>query len=291
MMSFDLPYLFSSDPAAQGNALFLSSYWADAALVAASSTEGLLAANNVQTSRPDQVWRATGAAAEYLTWDFGSAVAVEALVLVAHNLSSTATLRVRLASSEAGVTAAPDVDTGIVSAWPASGKPDEIDWQSYFSLVLVDNDTAYRYGRVDIVDAANADGRIQVGRLFVGPAFIPDVNVDLNPSIGLISSDEFGRTAFGHAYGDNRGPAARVMQLPMSAIDETEMGDELFELQRYCGLSKDFAFCLDPLADERFHRYSMQARFSALNMFTAQPAWNANGNQVWQTTIAIEEIL
>ena len=273
------------------NVLFLSPRWIDAAGVTASSEEGLLAVDHVQTSRPDQVWRATGATAEYIAWDFGEDVVVEALALVAHNLSTDATLRLRLATSEAGVTAAPGFDSGVVSAWPSSGKPDDPDWQSYFSLVLAANSTGYRYGRVDIADPTNADGYVQVGRLFVGPAFVPTVNVDLNPSLGLVSPDEAGRSAFGHAYGDNRGPAARVMSLPMSAIDEDEMGDELFELQRYCGLAKDFGFCLDPEADERFHRYSMQARFSSLTLFTAQPAWNENGNQVWQTILAIEEVL
>jgi hypothetical protein len=289
-MPFELPYTFSTDQAV-GNALFLSPRWIDAATVTASSTEGLLTADNVQTARPDQVWRATGDTAEYLAWDFGEDVMVEALALVAHNLSSAATLRLRLGTSEANVTAAPGFDSGAVSAWPVSGKPDDLDWQSYFSLVLADNATGYRYGRVDIADSANVDGYVQVGRLFVGPAFVPSINVDINPSLGLTSPDEAGRSAFGHTFGDNRGPAARVMQLPMSALDEDEMGDELFELQRYCGLAKDFAFCLNPEATTRFHRYAMQARFSTLNSFTAQPAWNEFGNQVWQTTLSIEEML
>lgn len=273
------------------NALFLSSRWIDGAVVTASSEEGLLTANHVQTPRPEQVWRATGDTAEWLAWDFGEDVIVEALALVAHNLSATATLRLRLAASEADVTAAPGFDSTVTSAWPYTGKPDELDWQSYFSLLLAANGTGYRYGRLDIADASNADGYVQAGRLFVGPAFVPDINVDMNPSISLISPDEAGRTAFGHTYGDNRGPAARAFQLPMSAVDEDEMGDELFELQRYCGLAKDFAFCLDPAATTRFHRYSMQARFASLNTFTAQPAWNAFGIQMWQTTLAIEEML
>lgn len=273
------------------NALFLSSRWIDAAAVTASSEEGFLTANYVQTFRPEQVWRATAATAEYLAWDFREDVVVEALALVAHNLSASATLRFRLGTSAANVTAAPGFDSGVVSAWPVTGKTDDLDWQSYFSLVLADNATGYRYGRVDIADPSNVDGYVQVGRLFVGPAFVPDVNVDTNLSLGLVSPDETGRTAFGHSFGDNRGPAARVMQLPMSAVDEDEMGDELFELQRYCGLAKDFAFCLEPEATTRFHRYSMQARFSSLNNFTAQPVWNASGIQIWQTTLAIEEVL
>jgi hypothetical protein len=289
-MPYDLPpYIFSLDQDVS-NVLFLGSRWIDAATVAASSEEGLLTADLVQTIRPDQVWRATGCAAEYLTWDFGEAIEVEALVALAHNLSEDATLRLRLAASAVDVTAAPAIDTGFVSAWPISGKPED-PGESPFSLVLTESGIGYRYGRLDIVDPTNADGYVQIGRLFVGPAFVPAINVDINPSFGLISPDEVGRTAFGHAFGDNRGPAARVMQLPMSALDEDELGDELFELQRYCGLAKDFAVCLNPAATQRFHRYSMQARFASLNLFTGQPAVNEAGTQVWQTTLAIEEIL
>lgn len=303
------------------NALFLSSRWIDGATVTASSSQGLLTADHVQTIRPDQVWRATGCAAEWLAWDFGVARDVDAAVVLAHNLSADATLRLRLAATAADVTAAPAVDTGVVSAWPTSGKPTSLDWQSWFSLLLfaptgdggfilaetgdplldengdpivAEDDgtiTDYRYGRLDIADPTNPDGFVQVGRFYVGPAFVPAINVDINPSIGLISPDEVGRTAFGHAYGDNRGPAARVLQVPMSAIDKDEMGEEMFELQRYCGLAKDFAFCLDPAETTAFHIYALQARFAALNGFQAQPAFNETGKQVWQTTLALEEIL
>lgn len=288
-MAFDLPFSFALEqPAA--NALFLSSRWIDAATVTASTTQGLLSADHLQTIRPDEVWRATGCAAEWVAWDFGENIIVEALVALAHNLSADAMWRYRLAGSAAAVTAAPAVDTGLFSPWPLSGKPED-PGQSPFSLALATNGIGYRYGRLDIVDPTNPDGFVQVGRLYAGPAFVPEINVDINPSLGLISPDEVGRTAFGQAYGDNRGPAARVMQIPMSALDVDEMNAEMFELQRYCGLAKDFAFCLDPAATTHFHRYAGQFRFSTLNAFTAQPAWNDSGRQIWQTTLALEEIL
>ena len=46
--------------------------------------------------------------------------------------------------------------------------------------------------------------------------------------------------------------------MKQAEISETEMADGLFELQRYCGVSRDFAFCLDPAATTKFHRYAMQ---------------------------------
>lgn len=288
-MSFDLPYSFVYGRPA-GNALFLSPRWSDAASLTASSTQGLLAVNHVQTMDPTQVWRATGCAAEWLAWDFGEGVFIDAMMIVTHNLSPTGMLRLRLASTAVDVTAAPAIDSGLVSGWPASGKPLLTDWPAWLSLVRAANPSPYRYGRLDIEDPDNPAGYVEVGRLMAGPSFVPAVNVDPNPSLGLITPDEAGRTPFGRAYGDNRGPASRTMQLPMSAVDEDEMGAQLFELQRYSGLARDFGFCLDPEATTRFHRYSGQFRFGDLAPFQAQPFWS-EANQVWQATLPLEEVM
>lgn len=274
-----------------GNALFLSSRWIDDAVVTASSVQGTLVASNVQTIDPAEVWRATGCAAEHLDFAFAGAIAADALVLVGHNLGAAATLRLRLAATAADVTAAPAVDTGAVSAWPSSGKHGDPEWPYELSLLRWSNAVAYGFGRLDIADAANGDGFVQAARLFVGPAFVPTLNVDQTPSLGLLSPDEAGRTPFGRSIGDARGPAGRSMAPTLSALDEDEMGEGLFELQRFAGLARDFAFCLDPAATTRFHRYSMQARFAALTVFQAQPFWNAAGNQVWQATLPLEEVI
>ena len=75
----------------------------------------------------------------------------------------------RLAASAANVTAAPAKDSGVVSAWPTSGKHTDEDWPEELSLVRVTNSTGYRYGRLDIADPTNTDGYAQAGRLIAGP--------------------------------------------------------------------------------------------------------------------------
>lgn len=268
------------------NALFLSGRWIDSAIVTASSVQGSLPADHVQTMDPTQVWRATGCAAEWLAWDHGEDVPTDAAVIIGHNLSADALIRLRLGAT----TALSSVDSGLISPWPTSGKPGDRDWLYYFSLAQVANTTGFRYGRLDIEDPTNPAGYVEIARLYAGPAFVPALNVDINPSLGLISPDVAGRTPYGRSLGDTRGPAARVLSVPMSAIDEDEMGEELFELQRYCGLARDFAFCLEPAATSRFHRYALQARFSALTSFQAQPVWNSASKKLWQTALTLEEV-
>lgn len=303
------------------NALFLSSRSLDRAVMSSSSAQGLLTANNVQTIRPDQVWRATGCAAEWLAWDFGEAVEVEACAILAHNFGPAARIRVRLAANASDVTAAPAVDTGLVSAWPSSGKTTDPDWPSYFSLLLFVVDDSggvllsetgdplldefgapllaeepgpvapLRYGRLDIVDPTNPDGFVQVGRLFAGPAFVPTDNIDIDITLGLVSPGEVTRSPFGHTFTDDRGPASRVMNIPFSALDETELTDELFELERYCGVARDFAFCVDPSATSKFHKFAMQARFDPPQTKQARPYFDTNGEKVWQSTLILSEVL
>lgn len=290
-MAFDIPFTFSFGTSSQ-NALFLSSRWIDGALLSASSERGLLAVEHLQSYRPDQVWRATGCAAEWIAWDYGHAnYALEALVIAAHNLSPGATLRYRLANTEGDVTAAPAVDTTAVSAWPTSGKPSDPDWPSYFSLLVEENPTGYRYGRLDIADPTNPDGYVQIGRLFAGPAFVPSQNVDLSWSLGLAAPGESVVTPFGRTFMEDRGPSSRIMQLPFSAMDQNELMSELLELERYCGVARDFAFCLDPAATSHFHRFAMQARFESLQSGQAMAFFNESGQQVWQKTLTLAEVL
>lgn len=273
------------------NARFLSSCWLDAATITASSVQGNLPAIHVQKLDPTQVWRAQGCAAEWLAWDCGESIAFDTLHAIAHNLSPDAMLQLRLAASAADVTADPAVDSGSVSAWPSSGKPTDRAWPSFLSQVQVANATGYRFGRLDIFDPTNPVGRVQIGRLHGGPAFEPDFNIDINPALGLMSPDEAGRTAFGRAIGDRRGPPSRTMSLSLSAASEEETLDGLFELQRHCGLGRDFSVVVDPDATTRFHKLSMQARFEGLQASQAQAVWTESGQQAWATTVLLTEVL
>lgn len=272
------------------NALWLSSKRIDAATLVASSEEGTLVVGYLQDRPPEKKWRATGCTAEYITFDFGQDVACNALALVGHNLSADATLRLRLAASAANVTAAPAKDSGVVSAWPSSGKHTDEDWPEEFSLVRVTKSTGYRYGRLDIADPTNADGYVQAGRLMAGAALQTRINVDLNVGLGLVSPDEPKVSPFGRRYSDNRGPSSRRLILSLSAINQDDMRAGLFDLQRYCGLARDFAFSLDPTATTFFHTYSLQASFENAAQFESQPIWDADG-QVWRTSINIIEWL
>jgi len=267
-------------------ALFLASRYVQAATLAASSAMPLLPVTYLQKQEPDKVWRATGCTAEWITLDLGTARACNGAGFVGVNWTAAATVRIR-ANSVADMTAAP-LDTGSVSPWPATGKPTDEDWPIFACLVRWVNSTAYRYWRIDIVDAANPDGYVELGRPYLANYFQPVFNVDINIGVGLDSPDQRTRTPAGKTFTDGRGPPSRRFVLPISAVNERDLWDSLFDLQRLCGLAVDFFFSLDPSATTDFHRYSMQALFADGAQFDSQPFWDATG-QVWRTSLTLLE--
>ena len=85
--------------------------------------------------------------------------------------------------------------------------------------------------------------------------------------------------------------SAYLVERDLSSLSQRDLMDELDELQRYSGVDRDFAFCLDPAATTDLHRYSMQALFGQGSQNTAQPLWDESGNQIWQTTLTLNEVL
>lgn len=271
--------------------LFLSPRVSDAATLTASSEVESLPANFAQNPEPTKVWRTTGCTAEYLILDFGSGGAVvNAASLVGHNLTSAATIRLRLADTVPALTAAPAVDSTALSAWPSSGKHTDPDWAHELSLVQATNTTAYRYARLDLADALNADGYLDVGRVAVGRAWQPTYNLDLDPTIAFVPIDVQEPNSYGQTFTDPRPWAQRQFDLAFSAANQDDVHDYAMELSRLRGQAGDVIVCIDPAATTRFHRWSMQALFTGRAAFKAQPLWDG-ANQTWGFTASLIEKL
>ena len=272
------------------NILFLSPRAGDAATVTASSEVSTLPATFVQSQEPTKKWRTDGCAAEYIVFTFEAGVVTNYVAVIGHNLTSAATIRVRLADTLGDLTAAPAEDTGAVSAWPSSGKHSDEDWAHELSLVSIDNAAAYLYARIDFADAANPDGYIDVGRIALGRAWQPTVNVDLDPAISFVPIDVQEVNSYGQTFTDPRPYAQRQFDLSFSGGDQDEVHDYAMELSRLRGQAGDVIVCLDPAATTRFHRWSMQALFTGRAAFKAQPLWNGT-KQIWGFSASLIEKL
>jgi len=262
----------------------------DLATMAAGSEVATLPAVNLQNQQPKKVWR-SASAADYITVTFGAPVAANMLALNGHNLSAGGVFRVRGADTLANTTAAPTVDTGWQSVWPATGKPADAYWPSYLSALLWSNDALFQYWRVDIADPAASQTYVEAGRLVLGRYWQPTINFDLGGTpLGFDQVDVQTRTDYGEIFTDRRQRSgARRFALQISAADRREVLDGIAEIQRLRGLWGDVICLLDPAATTDFHRHSMQGVFTAPHEHRIVPQFTANG-EMWTDDLQLREI-
>ena len=272
--------------------LLLSPTLSDAAVFAGSSEiAAALGVANAQTIQPKKVWRTNSTTGQYLTVDYGSTVAANALAIVGHNLSSAATLRVRAAASAAAVTASPLLDTTALSAWPASGKPSIASWSNFTALLKWTNTTAYRYWRVDIADASPLASYFDFGRIVLAPYWQPSINFDLGGTpFAFAPVDIQTVTPYGYTFTDRRSDSApRLFEIAVYALSQREAFDGIYEIQRLRGVWGDVICALDPGADTDFHRFVMQGCFTAGAAYSLPPLFD--GGNMFGAGIKLREFL
>ncbi|WP_020697419.1 hypothetical protein [Reyranella massiliensis] len=277
-------------PPAEG-ALFLSSIDIDQAQIAGSSEVSSLPVTFVQDSRVEKKWRLTSKVDQYLSIALARPCACDTVAVIGANLGAGAVFRILGALDPAGLPNTPDFDSGWLGAWPVSGKPIlKEPWPVHTNLVRFPNVNAYGYWRIIFCDPGVETSYMEFGRVLIGKAFRPRLNVDINPAIGLESSDVRRRSTFNRTFTDPRGAPSRRMALSLSDVDQDDMRAELFELQRYCGLARDFVFSLDPAATTFHHLYTMQSLFVEGAQFEAIPFWDGS-RQLWRTSLQLTEPL
>jgi len=107
-----------------------------------------------------------------ITISLGSALDVMAIAFFDHNLSSAATINLK------GHTA---------DSWGDPDFTEAITWSADKTVHFLDATTTYRYWQPQITDAANSDGHIEVGELFIGPY----MELSRNYSVGFSEETEF----------------------------------------------------------------------------------------------------
>lgn len=150
--------------------------------------------------------------------------------------------------------AAPAYDSAWVDVWPAGVIPTELlEWeddnfwlgtlsaearagfQSPFILRLPAV-TSARYWRVEIFDASNGDGYIQIGRLFMARGWTPTVNYAYGAGLGYDDPTPVDTSLSGAEFFDQRSKY-RVMTFRLEYITEPEAYSYALELQRLAGIS------------------------------------------------------
>ena len=205
-------------------AIFWDNLIDDATLTASSEASTDLAVTNLQSFQLSEKWRTLTRQDEWIQADLGSTQFIPSSFLIRHNLTASATIRVRISANSDMSSPVYDVT---FYAWPSLEGYDEdiydgsryigydgapivynddgtLNFQEFqLYTALVHSDTAYavtittndesyagRYIRWDITDQANPRNYIELGWLGCGDVLQPTYDIDWNNSIAWVDPSQ-----------------------------------------------------------------------------------------------------
>lgn len=226
----------------------------DSGTLSGGSWLSTLPLTNLQNRQVQKVARSNDAlaASTQFTIDLGQARTIGVLALVVHNISVTGQVRIT-ASDTPGFTVT-YYDSGWADVWPSGMIPQSLlEWEEdnfwlgtlsanaragYQSpyIKLIPSAPSLRYWKVEVSDTGNADGYVQIGRLFMASTWVPSVNYAYGAGLGYQDPTPIDVSLSGAEYFDVRS-RFRVFDFELQYILGTEAYAYALELQRLSGTS------------------------------------------------------
>lgn len=225
--------------------------------------------------------------------DFGTPQTIEIIGMTAHNISLDGRWRVT-AGSGAGladvydsgwVISFPSVYASMSLAWEDPnfwfGKLTEEERQGYTVCNAIEVATSrVRYWRIEIDDIGNADGFIEVGRVFIGRNFSPSKGFKVGATIGYNDDSDVMRSLLGTEY-FNRVPLSRTATLTAPVMNKPEAFSRVFEMMRLSGVTQEVMLIGDPDDAGEMLRQSFIGRLERLSPISQESyALNSVGFQI-----------
>lgn len=209
--------------------------------------------------------------------DLGQARSLRALALQNHNLSQAGSWRVKLGSS-AG---ASDIYSGSYqSAWSLSFDSGQLEWGSnnwwdgmvdddyirhpYIAPMLLPTWYSARYVRIEISDAANPDGYIQMGRIFVGSGFVPALGARYGLSEGWDDVSRLDYTLSGALVADI-GRRRRWAKFELGYIRQADEAPIVHEMLRRLGTAGEVLYLPNTSNWQDCQRYGFVGRLREMS--------------------------
>lgn len=181
------------------------------------------------------------------------------IALAAHNLTSTSTWRVRVYYDLAQT----DLmhDSGVISVWPAVYLPEQMEWEDenfwtgtpradqikFFTPLAIHflpDAVSARSIRIDLNDADNPAGYVEIGRLFTGDAWQPGVNMSYGHQHGYTDETAQSRALDGTKYFEPRVPE-RYFKCALNYLEPEEAYNQILLMQRQLGRSGEVLVASD----------------------------------------------
>ena len=248
------------------------------------SWETALPLTNIRDRRFSNLARSTSAdpTDTQFTIDLGVLRSVLSLAIPRSNISRNGQVRVLLYQTDPAVGSPAAVgDTGWVDYWRTiyawgslpfehpswlDGKLTEEDRQGYpMPWVYTFSDAVLaRYAVWQFSDADNADGYVDIPRVYMGPGWQPSTGIQVGASHGLedpsVSEQSLGSVLF-----FDKRTKFRTIRFSIPYISVTEGYGTAFELLRQMGTTEEIFFSLDTTDDTNVHRWSFPATIRQLS--------------------------
>ena len=227
-------------------------FWGDSSGIQASSSLQTAPVANLLKKQPKELWDANADSSVWIELDRGSEHPISLVSLLFTNLTSSATWRVRVGTTQAEVQGgSAAIDSGTVTAWASI----DIDsWARRHTLYRFTQGN-YRWLRIDLDDATNPDNTIRAGRLFCSAEWRSTLHMHAGASLG---HEENTRVRFG-ADGSTRfkrtTERVQVHRYTIGYLTEDEALDNYYEIQRRRGASEDVLSVMDPDSTDHLHKY------------------------------------
>jgi len=271
----------------------------DEATLAGGSWTTALPLANLKTRQVTQPARSTDCltASTKFTIDLTQMRSLRAVGLVNHNLSATASWRVKLGATSGG---AEIYDSGVLPVWTMTfgdglewgdsgwweGTTDDDYIGAPFAAIhtLTDGFLSARYATIEITDTTNPAGYVQVGRVFIGGGIVPTYM----PGYGQYSEQwedlsTITATDSGTLYYDKK-RSKRLARFTLGRITLTEF-KTFFEMQRRQGTTGEIMWIPSLTCTEMQQRVGMLGRMRTLSAIE-YPFFNLRSQ-----AFEIEEIL
>ena len=227
----------------------------DTATITASSTSGSYSVNNLKTEYKSQFHRSTTTSVEYtLTW--ASNQTIQCVVLPCTNLSSTATLQVRLYNATTALTneLISGADSGTVLANQFTGISEFSNPNgNLFAYGAVTKTvhwfstpyTTVRALKITLTDTNNPVGYIDCARIICGSFWEPTYNASKdNLVLSTTDTSETSRNDAGDLISEP-GFIYDSVQLNLDVLTDTDR-DTLLKIIKKLGVSQNFLLSLFP---------------------------------------------
>ena len=175
-------------------------------------------AENVLVAPTSLKWISTTDTSEWISGDWGQQKTVSFISLLGVDFSQGGTVTIRARLSTVSNFSTTTYDTTLAST-------DVHGDSALFPLFVnfwISSPVTARYWRIDITDAANTDGRLEIGRVLIGRHFSPTVNMDLGYSLGFVDRSPISYTA-GNILKLLQRPKNRLASCTLSHLTQDEL--------------------------------------------------------------------